>query len=61
MAYSRDAGVVYFFAWSWVPGRHGVVFRRVTLVCLGVPNDSIESFALKGTTMKPGEARLCLT
>ena len=38
-----------------------MVLCRVTLVCLGVPNDSVESFTLKGTTMKPGEARLCVT
>mgnify|MGYP006951650988 CR=1 FL=1 len=38
-----------------------MVLCRVTLVCLGVPNDSVESFALKGTTMKSVEARLCVT
>ena len=52
MAYSRDAGVVYS-----LNGRHDVALCRVTLVFLGVPNDSVESFALKGTTMKPGQAR----
>ena len=50
-----------FFAQSWVPGRHGVTLCRVTLVCLGVPNDSVELFPLKGTTMNPGQARLCVT
>ena len=74
MAYSIDAGLVYFFARSWVPGRHDVVLCRVTLVCLGVPdgvvlyrvtfacicvrNDSVDSFGRRGTDMNAMRAWL---